>query len=242
MENTFSHRLSRRWRSSTCVAVRENIIGSPRRFCRQAKRRSLTLTPLAQSCRTLESLEPFYLCYGGIGDFLLALSTPLEHDEPITVVAAPNSISVARAFFDCFPQIERVYFIERPDDPSDRYVSGLFLRAAAAVCKNCHGRGVTPPGREDDFWKPGLDIVRTCGVTLHPAWVQRYRVDQIEHPQVVLAPMGSLSGMFRSKRNSMPPQYWDRLLALLRANGIRPLIVGTPEEAVAYPADGWAHD
>lgn len=192
--------------------------------------------------RTLESLEPFYLCYGGIGDFLLALSTPLEHDEPITVVAAPNSISVARAFFDCFPQIERVYFIERPDDPSDRYVSGLFLRAAAALCKNCHGRGVTPPGREDDFWKPGLDIVRTCGVTLHPAWVQRYRVDQIEHPQVVLAPMGSLSGMFRSKRNAIPPQYWDRLLALLRANGIRPLIVGTPEEAVAYPADGWAHD
>jgi ADP-heptose:LPS heptosyltransferase len=192
--------------------------------------------------RTLESLEPFYLCYGGIGDFLLALSTPLEHDEPITVVAAPNSTAAARAFFDCFPEIERVYFIERPDDPSDRYLSGLFLRAATARCKNCRGRGVTPPGREDDFWKPGLDIVCTCGITLHPAWVQRYRVEQIEQPQVVLAPMGSLSGMFRSKRNAIPPQYWDRFLALLRANGIRPLIVGTPDEAVAYPADGWAHD
>lgn len=192
--------------------------------------------------RTLESLEPFYLCYGGIGDFLLALSTPLDHDEPITVVASPNSITAARAFFDCFPQIDRVYFIERPDDPSDQYLSGLFLRAATAQIKNCRGRGITPPGREDDLWKPSLDIVHTCGVTLHPAWVQRYRVEQIEQPQVVLAPMGSLSGMFRSKRNAIPPQYWEPLLDLLRATGIRPVIIGTPEEAAAYPADGYTHD
>jgi len=192
--------------------------------------------------RILNSLEPFYLCYGGIGDFLLALSTALEFSHPITVLASPNSIAAARAFFDCFPQIERVYFLERPPNSSENYYGGLFLRSATTLTANCLGRGVTPPAREDDFWIPGLDIVRDCGVTLYPQWVQRYRSERIEQPQIVLAPMGSIHGMFRSKRNIIPPQYWESLLSLFRMHGIRTIIIGTPDEAGAYPSDGWAHD
>ncbi len=192
--------------------------------------------------RTLESLEPFYLCYGGIGDFLLALSTALESSQPITVLASPNSIAAARAFFDCFPQIERVYFLERPQNPAENYYGGMFLRSATTLTVKCLGRGVTPPAREDDFWKPGLDIVRDCGVTLYPQWVQRYRSERIEMPQIVLAPMGSIHGMFRSKRNIIPPQYWGSLLSLFRTHGIRPIIISTPDEADAYPTDEWAHD
>lgn len=193
--------------------------------------------------RTLEECPPFYFCYGGIGDFLLALSTALDRTEPITVVTCPNSIAAARAFFDCFPQIERVVVIPRHRDALQQYVAGMFLRHAVRECRNVLGCGVTPPAREDDFWKPGLDIVRQCGVTLYPTWVQRYHRDtEHERPLVVLAPMGSLSGMFRSKRNIVPPHYWQPLLELLRRAGIRPVVIGTPAEAQAYPSDGWALD
>jgi ADP-heptose:LPS heptosyltransferase len=196
--------------------------------------------------RVLEDIGPFYLCYGGIGDFLLALSTALDqtntNQEPITVVAYPNSVPAAKAFFDALPAVTNVYFIERHADPTDQYIAGMFLRAAAWSLPNCRGRGVTPPAREDDFWKPGLDIVRSCGVTLYPKWVRRYVSERLEQPQVVLAPMGSVYGMFRSKRNIIAPQYWDALLALLRASGIRPIVIGTPDEADAYPIDQGARD
>lgn len=187
--------------------------------------------------RTLEEIEPFYLCYGGIGDFLLALSSALESDAPITVVAYPNSVATARAFFDCFPQITRVYIISRHCDSQQQYVAGMYLRYSIAQhVQHCLGRGVTPALREDDFWKPGLDIERQCGVRRYPQWILHYRGDKIAQPQIVLAPMGSLSGMFRSKRNIIPPQYWQPLLGLFEQHNIRPIILGTPEEAEAYPS------
>ncbi|MCX7930018.1 MAG: methyltransferase domain-containing protein [Chlorobi bacterium] len=204
----------------------------PRRLNQQASSDALRAIK-----RTLEACPPFYLCYGGIGDFLLALSTALDKPDSITVVVYPNSIAAAQAFFDSLPQIEHVVLIERHPDPQEQYIGGMFLRAVAATCSNILGCGVMPPAREDDFWKPDLDIQRQCGVTLYPRWVQRYKGNRITRPQVVLAPMGSLSGMFRSKRNILPPQYWEPLLKLLHAHGICPVITGTPNEAHAYPSD-----
>ncbi len=192
--------------------------------------------------RTLSEIEPFYFCYGGIGDFLLALSSALDKNEPITVVCYPNSTAAAQAFFDTLPAVTKVYIIQRYREPQFQYIAGMYLRAATMNLPNCRGRGVTPPGREDDFWQPGLDVVQTCGVTLYPRWIEQYRTERLEHPQVVLAPMGSVYGMFRSKRNILPPQFWNSLLSILRATGIRPIIIGTPDEANAYPSDGWAHD
>lgn len=187
--------------------------------------------------RTLSEIEPFYLCYGGIGDFLLALSDALDLHKPITVVAYPNSVAAARAFFDCFPQIAAVYIIPRHPHPQHQYIAGMYLRYSTAQhVRHCLGRGVTPALREDDFWKPGLDIERQCGVRRYPRWVLRYRGDRIAQPQIVLAPMGSLSGMFRSKRNIIPPQYWQPLLHLFQQHNIRPIILGTPAEAEAYPS------
>lgn len=192
--------------------------------------------------RVLGGLEPFYLCYGGIGDFLLALSSALDGEDPITVVTYPNSTAAAQAFFDALPQVRTVYILPRHPNPMEQYIAGMYLRTVTHRLPNCRGRGVTPPAREDDFWQPGLDIVRTCGVSLYPRWVKRYKTTQLEKPQIVIAPMGSTCGMFRSKRNIIAPQYWEPLLSLFREHGIRPIIIGTPEEACAYPSDQWARD
>lgn len=192
--------------------------------------------------RVLGGLEPFYLCYGGIGDFLLALSSALDGEDPITVVTYPNSTAAAQAFFDALPQVRTVYILPRHPNPMEQYIAGMYLRTVTHRLPNCRGRGVTPPAREDDFWQPGLDIVRTCGVSLYPRWVKRYKTTQLEKPQIVIAPMGSTCGMFRSKRNIIAPQYWEPLLSVFREHGLRPIIIGTPDEACAYPADQWARD
>ncbi|MDW8075779.1 MAG: glycosyltransferase family 9 protein [Bacteroidota bacterium] len=193
--------------------------------------------------RTFEGIGPFVLCSGSLAEYLCALSTALDQSNDVTVVAYTDSVEQCKAFFDALPQVKKVYLIPRPTEEKHQATAPLLVRLSLPKLPNCHSCGVTPPTfRDEEFWKPGLDVVHTCKVTLYPTWVQRYKGEKLETPQVVLAPMGSLTGAFRSKRNIMPPHYWQSLLQVLRHHGIRPIVVGNPEESEGYPSDGWARD
>lgn len=181
----------------------------------------------------LNGIEPFVLIWGGIGDALLALSRIADESTNITVVAVPNSPAAMKSLLDTFPNVKKVYMLPMPTD----HKMSAYTKMVLARTKTCLGCGVTPMGNESELWNERLDIFRSCGVKEHPNWVQAVPTLKLQEYQVVIAPRGSMYGVFRSKRNVINPRYWKALLEFFRLNGISPVVIGTPEEAEYYPLD-----
>ncbi len=182
--------------------------------------------------RLFAAVEPFYAHFGGAGDALLLLSKFYEKEPVTTVVSVANSTAAMKSFFDAFPQIKKVYFIPYPEND----ISHALLRKIFPNLNNCLGMGVAPQSEfYEDEWNESLDVFNRYKIDKRPPWIKRFQTQKIEPRQVVIHPKGSVKGMVGSKRNIINQQYWIRLLRFLNGKGIRPIIIGTPDERRMYP-------
>ena len=187
---------------------------------------------VARSIRIFKTLPPFFLHVGGVGDALMLLSTFYDWSPEQIVLSAANSFSAARAFFDEFPLIKQVYFLESPQNEA----------RSSFICRHipentaCIGMGATPKQGHFVEWIPGIDISALYGIQKLPKFVHSFRKQRQTYPQVVIAPHGSVLHMQSNKQNIIDPTYWKPLISLLLTLGITPIIIGTPPEAETYPA------
>jgi len=180
----------------------------------------------------LSNFPPCYVHFGGAGDALLLLSTFYDGDPEQTVVSVSNSTAMMRSFFDAFPKLKKVYFVPFPKNYTWHFIARQFFKASDI----CRGLGATPTTTADyREWNADLDIFKTYGIQRRPDWAVHFEKNRIEPLQLVIQPRGSLKGMVGSKRNVIPPRDWPRLLAYLAKQGIRPVVIGTPDEAEEYP-------
>jgi FkbM family methyltransferase len=178
------------------------------------------------------SLPPFYLHFGGVGDALLLLSSFYDTTPKSNVVSLASSINALRSFYDCFPALDAIYFLEHPRE----VVGGQLIRALLPSLRNCIGRGVCSQHDHIDEWKSGIDIFRSYGVGARPAWAQAFKPHRLFEVQIAIAPCGSRLAMTDGKNNSVSPSYWHGIISLLRSHGVTPLVLGTPAEELLYPA------
>ena len=180
----------------------------------------------------LSNFPPCYVHFGGAGDALLLLSTFYDKDPEQTVVSVSNSTGMMRSFFDAFPKLKKVIFIPFPKNYTWHFIARQFFKSS----DTCLGMGATPTTTADyREWNADLDIFTTYGIRRRPEWAVRFDKCRTEPVQLVIQPRGSLKGMVGSKRNVIPPKDWPRLLSYLAKKGIRPVVIGTPDEAEEYP-------
>ena len=192
----------------------------------------VTLTGLKLG-ELFSKLDPFYVHIGGAGDALLLLAQFYEKDSVDTIVSVANSIGALKSFFSAFPKIKKVYFIPRPRND----ISQALLRKVFANLPNCRGMGVAPESEfYEDEWNESLDIFTRYKITKRPAWLRMFRKQKLTNPQVVIQPKGSLKGMVGSKQNIINQRYWIPMLKMFQELGIRPILIGTPDERKMYPA------
>lgn len=184
----------------------------------------------AELLKVLGGFPKFYAHFGGIGDALVLLSTFLDRSPDASVLSYPNSIPATRAFFEAFPDAGRVYFLPQSDNPRFHVI----LRWIMRTIPNCLGAGATPKEGYDE-WNTKLDIEKAYGVCKTPNWPKRFGSNENSH-RICLAPKGSLAGMVGSKRNIVDPALWPDLIYLVRQRGFEPVIIGTPDERLEYPA------
>ncbi|HPJ95104.1 MAG TPA: glycosyltransferase [Deltaproteobacteria bacterium] len=187
----------------------------------------------------LSSFPPCYVHYGGSGDALLLLSTFYDHDPEQTIVSISNSTGMMRSFFDAFPKLKKVYFIPFPEDHRWHFTSRTFFKSSDI----CLGLGATPTTKADyREWSADLDIFKAYGIQKRPQWATGFKKNRLEELQVTIQPRGSLKGMVGSKRNALDTKDWHRMITYLEKKGVKPIIIGTPDEAPEYPCLGNAID
>lgn len=172
---------------------------------------------------------PFHAHFGGAGDALLLLSKFYDDNPRQDILSFATSPKAMRAFYDSFPLLRTVYLIQGPKGLLHAIVQNVL-----PLLQNCLGMGVTPRDYNKE-WVPSLDIFRQYGIRPDPRWVQNFRSRKLEQFQVTLMPKGSILGVFRSKRNIVDPGAWRDILEFFESIGVRPILVGTPEEEAAYP-------
>lgn len=178
----------------------------------------------------LRELPPFYAHIGGAGDALLLLAAFYDKKPDGVVFSHPNGIGAARALFDAFPKLSKIYFLPQNSEPFFHAI----LRYGVYELKNCLGAGATPKHGYDDEWKASLDIHQKYGINKYPRWAADFRKNNSSR-RVALAPKGSLSGMVGSKRNIIRPEFWSQVIEHILKQGFEPVILGMPNEAKDFP-------
>ncbi len=181
-----------------------------------------------------QGIGPFYAHFGGAGDAALLLSTFYDREPEQTIVSVANSPAALQSFFNAFPKLKRIIFIPFPRFDH----SHLLLRRLFAQLGNCKGMGATPTQNYFEEWNSTLDIFEKYRIKKRPRWAKAYTSPKLQPIQVTLQPKGSLKGMVGSKKNVIDRAVWSQLLATLNQRGITPIILGTPDEAREYPAEG----
>lgn len=183
-------------------------------------------------------LPPFYLHFGGVGDALLLLSTFYDSNPNQVVVSLANSIEALKEFYKNFPKLNDIYLLEL----SNHSRFNNLMRMVLIRSPKCLGAGCTPENSHSEDWLEGLDIFRKYKIITNPKWALDFAPNKLSSPQVVIAPKGSLFDMQNSKQNVIDPKVWKPLLRDLAARGIKPIVIGTPQEEKYYPVDFGAID
>jgi GT2 family glycosyltransferase/cytochrome c-type biogenesis protein CcmH/NrfG len=183
---------------------------------------------LSNFIKMFRQIGPFYVHFGGAGDALLLLSTFYDKNPAQTIVSIANSPESMRSFFDAFPMLKKIYFIPFPDINTHALLRKIFANFKSTVL----GMGVTPEDGYTDEWVNSEMLVKKYKVNKHPLWVKKFRRKKIQEFQVVIAPKGSVTTRF----NLIDPNWWFDILKFLNEHGIKPIILGTPDERDTYPA------
>ncbi len=187
--------------------------------------------PQAEVEKFLETVGPFHLHCGGIGDALLLLAAACRQDEQITIISVSQSAPAVKELFSAFPGIRRVHHLPWPPSIEAHQA----LRRLLSRHPLCLGMGVTPAGDYFTEWHPGLDIAGRYGVQLHPQWTAAFKSRPETSPQVVLQPAGGRSPL-TGQAKAFTPDEWRLLLRRLETLGVRPLVIGHASERTLFPA------
>jgi len=185
----------------------------------------------ARQLKTLMGeLPPFYAHFGGAGDALLLLASFYDQSPGGIIFSHPNGVGSARALFDAFPKLSKIYFLPQHPEPFFH----IILRYLVYESRNCLGAGTTPKDNYFEEWKAGLDIGKKYRINKVPRWAAAWRQNEGSR-RVAVAPKGSLTGMVGSKRNLILPEIWPQVIAHILERGFEPVILGVPAEAKDYP-------
>jgi glycosyltransferase involved in cell wall biosynthesis/predicted O-methyltransferase YrrM/cyclopropane fatty-acyl-phospholipid synthase-like methyltransferase/Tfp pilus assembly protein PilF len=179
----------------------------------------------------LVELPPFYAHLGGAGDALLLMASFYDQKPDAVVFSYPNGVGAAKALFDAFPKLSKIYFLPQHTDPFFHTI----LRYSVHELKNCLGAGTTPKHSYDEEWKIGLDVEKKYRIQKSPKWAADFRKNSGSR-RIALAPKGSLAGMVGSKRNIILPEHWPHIIQHILNRGFEPVILGVPSEALEFPA------
>ena len=179
----------------------------------------------------LAEMPQFYAHLGGAGDALLLLASFYDQKPDAVVFSHPNGVGAAKALFDAFPRLSKIYFLPQHAEPFFHIV----IRYALYELTNCLGAGTTPQYGYEEEWKASLDITKKYRVNKSPDWAAERRQNENSH-RIAVAPKGSLSGMIGTKRNVIRTEFWPEVIAHIQARGFTPVIFGLPAEAKDYPA------
>ncbi|MGE5458632.1 MAG: glycosyltransferase, partial [Methanococcaceae archaeon] len=177
------------------------------------------------------SLPPFYVHFGGAGDASLLLSTFYDDDPEQIIISFANSKSMMKSFFKSFPKLKKIYLFDCPLN----YNIHQSLRYMLPKSGKCKGMGVTPLLDYMSEWNETIDIFSKYGIRKSAVWAKKFGKNRIEDIQVVLQPKGSTKGMVGSKRNMLSNEQWDDLLKYWIQRGVKPVVIGTPDENEFYP-------
>lgn len=176
--------------------------------------------------------RPFYYGQGGIGDFLLLMSTfydDVEQDE-VNVVFCANNTGPMMNLIDQFPKVHTFYILPGPImDPT----------SWPAIDHNplCLGTGVTPRGFNyiQDWIKCGeSNVFDYYGVKRYPEWAQANK-----HPgNIVIQPFGGADD--KSKKKEIPSTVLHKIIKEHAYWNI--IMVGSEEDSKNYPRYYWAID
>ncbi|MCF8240217.1 MAG: glycosyltransferase [Melioribacteraceae bacterium] len=175
-----------------------------------------------------------YYHFGGAGDALLLLSTFYDENPNQIIISFTNSTAALKSFFKSFRDLKHVYMVKIPDDP---FIHSN-LRKLLPEFNNFLGMGVTPSKPYEFEWFHGLDIFTKYGIKKHPEWINIFRNRERNNYDVIIAPRGSVLGMYKSKKNIIDPSIWSDLINYLNRKGIVPAVIGTPDEDEFYPLIG----
>ena len=183
----------------------------------------------------LKSLGPFYAHFGGAGDALLLLSTFYDGNPSARVISVTESPKALRSLFEAFPKLQQVVFVPFPKT----FQVHAAIRQLLSSLPECAGMGTTP-GKPDYFteWADPLDIFHKYGVSTSPDWAKEFKPKKYAKLQVVLQPVGGYSPLLKTKRKGLSPETFEQVVSLLNENGIKPVVIGTPEEETLYPCRG----
>jgi glycosyltransferase involved in cell wall biosynthesis/Tfp pilus assembly protein PilF len=211
------------------VYLSEEIFPRPSGFCYKPDELQNAAQKLVL---LLKELPEFYAHLGGAGDALVLLASFYDQSPTGIIFSYANNVSAAKALFDAFPKLSKIYFLPQHAEP----LFHLALRfALISQLRNCLGAGATPLDSYDVEWKAGLDIGKKYRIKKTPRWAADFRKNENSR-QIAVAPKGSLSGMVGSKRNIILPEIWPQVLAHVQARGFEPVILGMAAEAKEYPA------
>ncbi len=203
---------------------------------------ALSILQVDSEPRRVELIRRFMSPFAGIGDFrvhfdgagdaLLLLSTFYDKSPHSSIVSVTKSPDSAKSLFEAFPGLERIYILPYPQN----YIIHVLLRRLFKGMANCRGMGVTPV--DPDYfreWENGLDISAKYGVIRHPRWVDMFMGQDSESAnQVVIQPVGGISPLDSSSRKMIRNDELKEIIGLLNGHGIRPAIIGVPEERPLY--------
>ncbi|MCL4540432.1 MAG: glycoside hydrolase family 99-like domain-containing protein, partial [Bacteroidetes bacterium] len=183
----------------------------------------------------LKSIGPFYAHFGGAGDALLLLSTFYDREPESQIISITPSPAALRSLFDAFPRLRRVFFIPYPDSFSDH----VTMRKTISQLPNFRGMGTTPVG-PDYFteWAAPLDIFEKYGVSKNPKWAAGFHPERMEQVQIVIHPVGGMSPLKKNTRKAFESSALDDLIAAMNSKGIKPILIGTPEDQAILSPKG----
>lgn len=178
------------------------------------------------------SRRPFYYGQGGIGDFLLLMSTfydDIEQDE-VNVFFPANNVSPITKLTEMFPKVYRFYIPSGPImDPS----------SWSAIENNplCLGTGVTPKGFNyiQDWIECGKsNVFDYYGVKRSPDWAK----SNATHNSVVIQPFGGADDP--TKKKEIPRK---DIYSIIDAHGEKNItFMGSEEDTKKYPRYRWITD
>lgn len=174
----------------------------------------------------------FYFGIGGIGDFLLLMSTfydDCEQDQ-YDVVFVCNDMNTIRKISKLFPKIRRYWFFTKSAFYCDE---GLWDRIS--LYKLCMGTGVTP--KNFDYVKDWIECGKSnvfdyYGVNKHPKWVEQMVSHPADKPLVVIQPFGGANDP--TKRKCISQIDLVEEIIGYESNGFEVILLGSEKDKTRY--------
>jgi hypothetical protein len=169
--------------------------------------------------------RPFYFGIGGIGDFLLLLSTFYNEESQFEIVFVANNPSSILAFSKQFKNLRIYPYPIRTFETSSKtwdIITG----------KNCLGTGVTPKNFE--YIKEWIDCRKTSvfdkyGVKYPCEWASNYASTSL-NPYLVIQPFGGSED--KTKVKALSVKEFKDIVTITHKN-VHTVIIGSPTELEA---------